>query len=131
MSTTSDRAVQDEVRRDPRHARSPHHPVAAGRGDPQAVDPVAVGGDRRPEDRQVVRGEVDRRGPGPTQAETAGRRDERVEPTTHPAQVRPVDLAGGTGRFDRVAHPEQEAVLLEPPVEAAGQVEHHRQARRP
>ena len=48
-------------------------PWPPGRGDRDALDPVAVGRERRAEDRQVVGRVVDRRRPDPAEAELARR----------------------------------------------------------
>ena len=126
MSVTSVAPVDREVGGDAGDGRSPHHPVAAGRRDRQPLDAVAVGGETRTEDRQVVGRVIDRGRPHLAQAEIGGDRDERRKARLRPLQGRPVDRPRLAGRIVGVAPAEQESALLEAPVEAAPDVEHHR-----
>ena len=82
------RAVEREVRGDRATRRAPHHPVAAGRGDRDALDARSRRRSGRAEDRQVVGRVVDGRRPdlagGPR---PRGDRDEAGQPLAHRSYI--------------------------------------------
>ena len=87
-STTSVAPRDGEVGGGLRDAGPPHHPVAAGGGDDGAGD-RAVGGEHRPEDRQVVGREVDGGRPRLAQPEVGGDRQQRRPSGRAPGRSRP------------------------------------------
>jgi acetate---CoA ligase (ADP-forming) len=108
----------------PRDRGSPHHARAAGR---RHEHPVAVR--RRADDRQVVGREVDGRGPHAAQPQVRGERHELGQPLAHERQVGLVHAAFLARRLVRVAHAEEQPVLLRPPVQSRRHVEHHWRVR--
>ena len=86
----------------------------------------AVGRQRRPDDRQVIGRVVDGRRPDLAQGQVARRRDEAGQPRPHLLVERPVDRERLARDLRRVAPAEQQAALLETPVEPLADVEDHR-----
>jgi len=120
--------VDGQIGRDARHAGAPHHPVAAGRRDRHALDPIAGRGQAGTADRQVIGREVDRGRPDLADAEAGRRRDEAGQTRTHRLVHRPVDGAGLARSIVGIAPAEEQPALLEPPIQTRADVEHHRLA---
>src|SRR5215212_6993246 len=103
--------------------RPPHHSVPAGRQDVETFH-------RLVDDREVVRRVVDGRGPRPRDRQAPERRVRGFPIGAQPLEVIPVevDLVAPRliGLVHRVAHAEQDALLLGPPVVTLAHVEYER-----
>src|SRR5215211_5786562 len=104
--------------------RPPHHPVSPRGQDVETLH-------RLIDDREVVRRVVDGRSPRPRYRQTPERRVRRLPVRTQPLVVVPVEVDLVAPRLvslvDGVAHAEQDALLLGPPVVTLAHVEHERE----